>query len=61
MQITGGKISYSRTVQPAQYESKKAEVELAFVLDDGEELGDAQDDVEALVKNKALEMVGVRK
>ena len=33
MEITGGRISYKRTVQPAPYESKTAEVEFSFVLD----------------------------
>ena len=33
--ITGGRVVYGRTVQPAQYESKKAEVELAFGVEDG--------------------------
>ena len=32
MQITGGRVVYSRTVQPAQFESKRCEVELSFVL-----------------------------
>lgn len=33
--ITGGSITYSRTTQPAQYESKKAEVTLAFGIEEG--------------------------
>ena len=34
-QITSGRVVYSRTVQPANYESERAEVELAFVVEDG--------------------------
>lgn len=34
-QVTGGQVVYGRTVQPAQYESKKAEVTLTFGLDEG--------------------------
>jgi hypothetical protein len=60
MQITGGRVVYSRTVQPAQYESKRGEVELTFVLAEGEDLGAALDEVADLVKAKALDMVGLK-
>lgn len=60
MQITRGKITFGRTVQPAQYESKRADVELEFVLAEGEKLGAALDDVGKIVKDKCLEMVGLR-
>lgn len=36
-QVTSGRVAYSRTAQPAQYESKRAEVEFAFVVEDGED------------------------
>ena len=32
-EITGGSVTYGRTVQPAQYESKKAEVTLTFGIE----------------------------
>lgn len=35
-QITGGRVVYKRTVQPAPYESITAEVEFAFLLEDKE-------------------------
>lgn len=60
MNITGGRIIFGRTVQPAQYESKKSEVELAFTLAEGEELGTSLDIVGAQVQAKALELVGLR-
>lgn len=60
MQITGGKVSFSRSVQPAQYETKRADVELSFVLAEGETLADALDQVAALAKGKGLEMVGLK-
>jgi hypothetical protein len=60
VQITQGKVIYSRTIQPAQYESKKAEVELTFVLAEGEDLGNALDETAEIVKAKALEMVGIK-
>lgn len=59
-QITGGKISYGRTVQPAQYESKKAEIELTFVLAEGEKLGSTLDHAAEIAKNKVLELVGLK-
>jgi len=61
MHITGGRVVFSRSVQPAQFENKKAEVELTFTLHEGEELGDALDEVGRLVEHKALEMVGLNR
>ena len=58
MQITGGRVVFSRTVQPAQYESKRAEVELSFVLAEGEALGEALDEVSKICKAEVLQMVG---
>ncbi|MDP2659127.1 MAG: hypothetical protein Q8R28_00145, partial [Dehalococcoidia bacterium] len=40
-QVTSGRVVYSRTVQPASYESERAEVELAFVVEDGADAGAA--------------------
>ena len=34
-EITGGSVTYGRTVQPANYESKKAEVTLNFGIEEG--------------------------
>lgn len=59
-QITGGKVTYGRTVQPAQYESKRADIELTFTLAEGERLGDTLEAVGKIVKDKVLEMVGLR-
>ena len=59
-QITQGRVVYSRTIQPQQYESIKAEAELTFVLDEGEDLGTVFDETAALVKAKALNMVGIK-
>jgi hypothetical protein len=60
VQITAGKVIFARSVQPAQYETKKAEVELSFSLAEGEELGAWLDDVAAKAQAKALEMVGLK-
>mgnify|MGYP001558846708 CR=1 FL=1 len=32
MQITNGKVSFTRSVKPADYEKKEATVELSFVI-----------------------------
>ena len=37
MQVTNGRVVVSRTVKPADYEGKKVEVELAFIIDEGED------------------------
>jgi hypothetical protein len=62
MQITGGKVSFRRVVQPAQYESKEGNVELSFVVAEGE--GDkAQAFLDAtaqMAQAKALELVGLK-
>lgn len=57
--VTSGRVSYSRKVQPAQYESEGAEVELAFVLDEGEDPATAIDEIGAIAKEGALRFVGV--
>ena len=58
--ITGGRVVYGRTVQPAQYESKKAEVELTFGVEEGGDLGGFLDETAALAMAKAHEMVGMK-
>lgn len=57
-QITGGRVVFSRTVQPAQYESKRAEVELTFVLAEGEDLNGTLNDVSLKAKNQVLDILG---
>jgi hypothetical protein len=56
-EITGGKVGYARTVQPAPYESKKAEVELSFLLEEGENVDDAIEEVSAICKEHVVKMV----
>jgi hypothetical protein len=60
-QYTGGKVSFSRTVQPVQYESKKAEVEISFIPDDGEDVEAALEEAGRLVVNRTLAMVGLKR
>lgn len=56
--ITGGKISFSRTVQPVQYESARAEAELSFVLEEGEDPVAVLREWGDKVKGVVLEIVG---
>lgn len=58
-QITGGRVVFSRTVQPAQYESKRAEVELTFVLAEGEDLAGTLNDVSMRVRSQVLDILGI--
>lgn len=57
--ITGGRVAFGRSVQPAQYENKKAEVELTFSIMEGEPHEAFLDFVAKEAKAKALEMVGL--
>ena len=59
MHISSGRVVYLRSVQPAQYETKKAEVELTFSLAEGEELGDHLNYVSSLAMARAHQMVGI--
>lgn len=57
-QITGGKIYYSQTRQAAQFEPKKAEVELSFIVGEGEKFEDIAKLAEDFAINKVQEMIG---
>lgn len=61
MQITGGRVTFGRSVQPAQYETKKAEVEITFSFAEGENLEGKLDLAASIAQDKALEMVGLKK
>lgn len=58
MQVTSGRVGYSRTVQPAQYESERAEVEVAFVVAEDEDPADAIAEAAAVAKEQALAVLG---
>ena len=60
MQITGGKVSFKRSYQPEQYGSKGADVEISFMMAEGEELGTKLDDVAKLVKGKVLQLCNIK-
>lgn len=61
MQITGGKVTYSRTKQPAPYESVRGEAELYFTLEEGEDVDTVMDEVGAIVKEHALAIISSKK
>lgn len=60
MQITGGRVSFSRTVKPADYESKAATVELTFLVEEGEDHDPVLQAIGSIVQAKALELVGLK-
>jgi len=62
-QITGGSVTFGRTIQPAQYESKKAEVTVTFAVAEGETRQMAQamlNGAAEMAQTKALELVGLK-
>ena len=59
--ITGGRVAYARTKQPAPYESVKGESELFFTLEEGEDVDAALDEVGAIVKEHALALVKTKR
>ena len=60
-QITGGRVVYKRTVQPAPYESITAEVEFAFVLEDREDAGWAAAGVFEIARAEVLEAIRLKR
>jgi hypothetical protein len=60
MQIISGRVVFARTVQPAQYESKRAEVELSFVLAEGDDVGMAVELASHEAMSAVLQMVGLK-
>ena len=59
-QVTGGKVTYTRRVQAAQFEPKEATVELAFAFSEGEKgFEDFLDQVASSAIIKVHTMIGV--
>ena len=57
--ISGGAVTFGRTVNLGDYNSKKAEVMLTFALDEGEAADAVIEEVAREVMTKCLAMVGV--
>ena len=60
-QVTGGKVAFRRTVQPADYESKSAEVEFSFTLAEGEDPKQVAAEAMVVAKDVVLRTLGLRK
>lgn len=63
MTITNGKITFSRTVRPADFEGITSAVELSFTLPDGTAEGAVPgilDEIGALAKTKSLALINLR-
>lgn len=61
MQITGGRVCYSRTVSPAPYESAKAETELSFIVEEGDNIDDVTAECLDICKEQVHHTIGLRK
>lgn len=59
MKVTEFKISYSRTVRPADFESKSCSMEVHVVLDDGEDVRKVSDAVVNRLKQKVEGALGI--
>lgn len=57
--ITGGRVAYKRTTQPQPYESKTAEAEFQFTIEDDESPADATASVLQLAKKEVHEALGI--
>lgn len=60
MPLVGGKITYSRTIQVAQFEPRKAEVEISFEVGEGELLDDLIQEARAIAREEANALVKIR-
>lgn len=60
MTITNGQVVFSRTVKTGDYENKKAEVTLAFTLDEGMDAEATVAKVGAMAQDQALQMLGLQ-
>ena len=59
-QVTGGRVTYSRTVKTGDFENKKVEVELTFTVADDSDHADILALVGRQAQTKAEEMLGLR-
>lgn len=60
MPITAGKVTYSRTIQVAQFEPKRAEVEISFEVADKEIFGELLDKAMDIARQEATALVKMR-
>lgn len=60
-QITNGRVTFGRNVKTAEYEGKKAEVEISFAVGEGEDYKDVLDLAATTARDKAYEILGLLK
>jgi hypothetical protein len=60
MPITSGRVVYSRTVQVAQFEPRKVEVEIAFTVGPEEDLDELLDDAKGIAREEAMSLVTMK-
>lgn len=60
MPITGGKVVYSRTIQVAQFEPKRAEVEISFEVKDGEVFDQVLSEAMDIARQQTIFLVNQR-
>ena len=60
MPIVAGKVIYSRTIQVAQFEPRRVEVEISFEVKDDESLADLLDDAKNIAREEAMDLVSIR-
>lgn len=60
MKITGGQITYGRKVNLGDYNSKKAEATIGFLLDDGEDIETGASVAALFATNKVNELLGFK-
>jgi hypothetical protein len=59
-QITGGKISFGRTIQAAQFEPKRADAEFAFTVSEGGDVSEIAIKAAMLAYSKVHELLGLK-
>lgn len=60
-EITGGRVTYKRTIQPQPYESKTVEVEFTFTVDPEDDPIDVTRDVLAMARDEVHAALGLKK
>jgi hypothetical protein len=58
--IQGGKVTYGRTVKTGEYENKRADVEITFNVDEGQDPNAALDLAASMALGKAHDILGMR-
>ena len=60
MQVTNGKVTFSRTIKPADYEGITSAIELSFLVEEGDDVAAAVNSVAKMAQDQALERLGRR-